>query len=187
MPDKQTKNKQDTFVESIRQAAPYIQAHRGSTFVLMFSGEALDERFEQLVQDIALLHTFGIRLVLVHGARPQIEQRLKLRKANMQYVNGLRVTDDEALACVKDAVGSLRVEIEAQLSMSLVNTPTAHAVWPVAILSLPGHWVYVMAWITAIPVKSGAWMPPAYTSSWKQVVSYCCHHWATHQPEKSST
>ncbi|HED52270.1 MAG TPA: amino-acid N-acetyltransferase [Gammaproteobacteria bacterium] len=127
MPDKQTKNKQDTFVESIRQAAPYIQAHRGSTFVLMFSGEALDERFEQLVHDIALLHTFGIRLVLVHGARPQIEQRLKLRKANMHYVNGLRVTDDEALACVKDAVGSLRVEIEAQLSMSLVNTPTAHA------------------------------------------------------------
>jgi amino-acid N-acetyltransferase len=127
MPDKPIKKKPDSFVESIRQAAPYIQAHRGSTFVLMFSGEAVDEQFEQLVHDIALLHIFGIRLVLVHGARPQIEQRLKLRKAGMQYVNGLRVTDDEALACVKDAVGSLRVEIEAKLSMSLVNTPTANA------------------------------------------------------------
>ncbi len=127
MPDKQTRNKQDTFVESIRLAAPYITAHRGSTFVLMFGGEAVDEQFERLVHDIALLHTFGIRLVLVHGARPQIEQRLKLRKAEIRYVNGLRVTDDEALTSVKDAVGSLRVEIEAQLSMSLVNTPTANA------------------------------------------------------------
>ena len=127
MPDKQTKKKQDTFVENIRQAAPYIQAHRGSTFVLMFGGEAVDEQFERLVHDIALLHTFGIRLVLVHGARPQIEQRLKLRDAEIRYVNGLRVTDDEALACVKDAAGSLRVEIEAQLSMSLFNTPTANA------------------------------------------------------------
>lgn len=127
MPEKSTKKNADTFVESIRQAAPYIQAHRGSTFVLMFSGEAVDEHFEQLVHDIALLHTFDIRLVLVHGARPQIEQRLKLRKARLHYVNGLRVTDDEALACVKDAVGSLRVEIEAQLSMSLINTPTANA------------------------------------------------------------
>jgi len=127
MPDKQTRKKQDNFVESIRQAAPYIQAHRGSTFVLMFSGEAVGEQFERLVHDISLLHTFGIQLVLVHGARPQIEQRLKLRKAKMHYVNGLRVTDDEALACVKDAVGSLRVEIEALLSMSLVNTPTANA------------------------------------------------------------
>jgi len=127
MPDKKTRKKQDTFVESIRQAAPYIQAHRGSTCVLMFGGEAVDDRFEELVHDIALLHTFGIRLVLVHGARPQIEQRLKLRKAEIRYVNGLRVTDDEALTCVKDAVGSLRVEIEARLSMSLVNTPTANA------------------------------------------------------------
>ncbi len=127
MPDKQHKKKQDSFVESIRQAAPYIQAHRGSTFVLMFGGEAVDEHFERLVHDIALLHTFGIRLVLVHGARPQIEQRLKLRKAEIRYINGLRITDDEALCSVKDAVGSLRVEIEAQLSMSLVNTPTANA------------------------------------------------------------
>ena len=127
MPDKQNKKTQEKFVENIRQAAPYIQAHRGATFVLMFGGEAVDEQFERLVHDIALLHTFGIRLVLVHGARPQIEQRLKLRKAEIRYVNGLRVTDDDALTSVKDAVGSLRVEIEAQLSMSLVNTPTANA------------------------------------------------------------
>ncbi len=121
------KQQQDSFVTSIRQAAPYIQAHRGATFVISFGGESVDAQFDQLVHDIALINTLGIRLVLVHGARPQIEQRLKQRQAEIQYVNGLRVTDDAALAAVKDAVGSLRVEIEAKLSMSLVNTPTAGA------------------------------------------------------------
>jgi len=123
----QQKQQKNAFVTSIRQAAPYIQAHRGATFVISFGGESVDDHFDQLVHDIALIHTLGIRLVLVHGARPQIEHRLKQRQAEIQYVNGLRVTDDEALAAVKDAVGSLRVEIEAKLSMSLVNTPTAGA------------------------------------------------------------
>jgi amino-acid N-acetyltransferase len=127
MQTKQNKQLQNAFVSSIRQAAPYLEAHRGKTVVITFGGEAVDEQFDRLVHDIALLHTLGIRLVLVHGARPQIEQRLKQWKAEIRYVNGLRVTDDTALAAVKDAVGSLRVEIEAKLSMSLVNTPTAGA------------------------------------------------------------
>jgi amino-acid N-acetyltransferase len=76
-----------------------------------------------LIQDIALLNSLGVRLVLVHGARPQIEQRLKEANTELQYVNGLRVTDDTALACVKEAVGTVRVEIEAMLSMGLASTP----------------------------------------------------------------
>ena len=122
------KNQQyQEFIDSIRQAAPYIQAHRGATFVVMFGGEAVDAQFEQLVNDIALIHTLGVRLVLVHGARPQIEQRLKLSRAKIRYVNGLRLTDDAALTAVKDAVGSLRLDIEAGLSMGLVNSPLAGA------------------------------------------------------------
>ncbi len=115
------------FVAGFRQAAPYIQAHHGSTFVITFGGEAVDTGFERLVNDVALINTLGVRLVLVHGARPQIEQRLKHERAEIHYVNGLRVTDDAALIAVKDAVGSLRVEIEARLSMGLVNSPLAGA------------------------------------------------------------
>ena len=126
MANKQNKQHQ-AFIASIRQAAPYIQAHRGATFVIMFGGEAVDAQFEQLVNDIALVHTLGVRLVLVHGARPQIEQRLKQNHAELRYVNGLRVTNDAALTAVKDAVGSLRVDIEAGLSMGLVNSPLAGA------------------------------------------------------------
>ncbi len=118
---------EQSLVENIRQAAPYVHSHRGATFVILFGGEAIDDRFAGLIHDIALLNSLGIRIVLVHGARPQIEQRLKKAKAEIRYVNGLRLTDDAALACVKDAAGSLRVEIEARLSMGLVNTPMAGA------------------------------------------------------------
>jgi amino-acid N-acetyltransferase len=114
------------FVDWFRRSSPYIHAHRGKVFVLSFGGEALsDAGFADLVHDIALLNGLGIRLVLVPGARPQIEQQLAERGAAMQVVNGLRVTDDAALACVKQANGVVRVEIEALLSMGLANSPMA--------------------------------------------------------------
>ncbi|WP_456447584.1 amino-acid N-acetyltransferase [Thiolapillus sp.] len=118
----------NNFVCWFRQASPYIHAHRGSTVVLAFGGEAVQEAdFDKLIHDIALLHSLGLRLVLVHGTRPQIEERLKLRKADMQVVNGMRVTDEHALLCVKEAAGTVRVEIEALLSTGLANSPMAGA------------------------------------------------------------
>jgi amino-acid N-acetyltransferase len=123
----------DAFVDWFRRCTPYVHAHRGKTFVIAFGGEALaDASLPELVHDIALLHGLGIRLVLVHGARPQIEQRLAERGAEMRYVNGLRVTDNAALGCVKEAAGSARVEIEALLSMGLANSPMAGVRIPVA-------------------------------------------------------
>ena len=118
------KPQNNPFVAWFRQASPYIHSHRGSTFVVTFGGRAVaDECFPHLIQDMALLHSLGIRLLLVHGTRPQIEERLQLRNADMQIVNGLRITDAPAMACVKDAVGAVRVEIEALLSMGLPNSP----------------------------------------------------------------
>ncbi|MCU7845619.1 MAG: amino-acid N-acetyltransferase [Candidatus Thiodiazotropha sp. (ex Monitilora ramsayi)] len=118
----------DSFVDWFRGSSPYIHAHRGRTFVIAFGGEAVaDDQFANLIHDIALLHGIGIRLVLVHGARPQVEERLKTRGVEMQYINGLRVTDDAALTCVKEAAGAVRVEIEALLSMGLANSPMAGA------------------------------------------------------------
>lgn len=120
--------KQDAFISWFRQASPYIHAHRGSTMVLAFGGEAVrDAAFASLIHDIALLHGLGIRLVLVHGSRPQIEERLKQRGAQIQVIKDMRVTDDEALRCVMEAAGTVRVEIEARLSMGLANSPMAGA------------------------------------------------------------
>lgn len=117
-----------SFVRLFRDSAPYINAFRGRTFVVVFSGEAVqDALFAHLIHDFALLTSLGIRLLLVHGARPQIEARLKARGAGFAYHNGLRITDDTALACVKEAVGTTRVEIEALLSMGLTHSPMAGA------------------------------------------------------------
>ena len=118
----------DPCVNWFRATSPYNHAHRGKTFVVAFGGGAVAaDDFAHLIHDIALLHGLGVRLVLVHGARPQIEERLALRGAAIHYINGLRVTDDAALACVKDAAGAVRVEIEALLSMGLANSPMAGA------------------------------------------------------------
>ena len=116
------------FVQWFRNSAPYINAFRGKTFVISFDGDAVaDTHFPHLIHDIALLNSLGIRLVLVHGARPQIEQRLRERGAEWHYVNQLRVTNGVALTCVKEAVGSVKVEIEALMSMGLANSPMAGA------------------------------------------------------------
>ncbi|MES9950942.1 MAG: amino-acid N-acetyltransferase [Candidatus Thiodiazotropha sp.] len=123
---KPTNKVPDSFVDWFRGSSPYIHAHRGRTFIISFGGEAVvDAGFANLIHDIALLHGLGIRLVLVHGARPQIEERLKTRGVKTAYVEGLRVTDNAALTCVKEAAGSVRVEIEALLSMGLANSPMA--------------------------------------------------------------
>jgi amino-acid N-acetyltransferase len=116
------------FVQWFRSATPYIHAFGGRTFVIAFGGEVVDEKqFIALSHDLNLLASLEVRLVLVHGTRPQIEKRLRRDKINPQFINGLRVTDDAAMEAVKEANGAIRVEIEALLSMGLVNSPMAGA------------------------------------------------------------
>lgn len=116
------------FVDWFRAAAPYIHAFRGKTFVIAFGGDAMQRAdFVDLIHDVNLLHALGVSLVLVHGVRPQVEARLTARDLEIRYVRDLRVTDTEALECVKEAVGTARIEIETLLSLGLPNTPMAGA------------------------------------------------------------
>jgi len=119
----------ESFVRWFRQVAPYLHAFRGRTFVVSFGGEMFAERarFTSFVHDISVLAALGIRLVLVHGARPQIEAELKAKGLRSRYAQGLRITDERALQAVKEAAGVLRVEIEALLSQGLPNSPMAGA------------------------------------------------------------
>ncbi len=127
-----------SFVTWFRSVAPYFHAFRGRTFVVAFGGELVAEgRFVALAHDLSLLHSAGIRIVLVHGSRPQIEAELRARKARSRYHRGLRITDAVALQCVKAAVGWLRVEIDALLSLGLPNTPMAGA----AINTVSGNFI----------------------------------------------
>lgn len=116
------------FVAWFRSVAPYINAFRGKTFVIAFGGEVVaDGKFVELTHDFNLLAALGIRLVLVHGARPQIEEHLARNNLGDTYHHGIRLTDAETMRCVKEAVGRVRVEIEALLSVGLANSPMANA------------------------------------------------------------
>lgn len=118
----------EDFVAWFRASAPYIHAHRGRTFVLVFGGEMLEtKRLRVLAQDVALLHSLGIRLVLVAGARPQIEERMAKAGKKSVIVDDLRVTDEAAMRFVKEAAGQNRVEIESLLSMGMPNSPMSGA------------------------------------------------------------
>ncbi|WP_057830197.1 amino-acid N-acetyltransferase [Colwellia sp. TT2012] len=117
-------NSDQNYVKWFRNAAPYINAHRGKTVVLMFGGEAVTHaNFSNIIHDISLLRSLGVKLVVVHGARPQIEDRMKQRGLAGKVVNNIRVTDAQTLVAVKDATGSLRLHIEALLSTGIVNSP----------------------------------------------------------------
>ncbi len=110
-------------MRGFRGSAPYLHAHRGRVFVVQFDGDALLEpQFSALVHDMALLHGLGVKLVIVHGIRPQIEDRLALRGRETRYVGGIRVTDAATLVAVVEAAGAVRTEVEALLSMGLASS-----------------------------------------------------------------
>ena len=124
----QSTSRDDSLVAALRACAPYIHAHRGRTFVINLPGEAAaSARFADLIYDIALLHSLSVRVVIVFGARPQIDSALAAAGLRTRFVNDVRVTDAAAMAGVKQAVGSLQMELEALLSTSLASTPMAGA------------------------------------------------------------
>ncbi len=129
MPTNQVQNN-FPFVAWLRDVAPYIHSFRGKTFVIGFAGELVQKGgLEALIQDVAMLHAMGMRIVLVHGSRPQVQEQLDLRKVSSIYgtgaMSGYRITDPAALECAKEASGELRLDIEAAFSQGLPNTPMA--------------------------------------------------------------
>ena len=116
--------KSDTYVDFFRQTSPYIHKHRGKTFVIAVDGDTVAHaNFHRTIHDIALLQSLGIRIVLVHGGRPQIDQCIAQAGAQSQFHNQLRITDSNAMQSVKQALGSTRWKIEAELSTGLPNSP----------------------------------------------------------------
>ncbi|RTZ44430.1 amino-acid N-acetyltransferase [Candidimonas sp. SYP-B2681] len=116
------------FVRWFREVAPYVHDFRGKTFVIAFGGELVnDGALNTLIQDISLLSALGVKLVLVHGSRPQVNEQLKLKGFDTQFGRGTEPTSPEALECAKEAAGEIRLDIEASFSQGLPNTPMSHA------------------------------------------------------------
>jgi amino-acid N-acetyltransferase len=117
-----------TFVPWFRAVAPYIHAYRGKTFVVAMAGEMIAAgKLETFVQDLSILHAMGIKIVLVHGFRPQVTEQLAAKGHVSRYHRGIRITDPVALDAAQEAAGQLRFEIEAAFSQGLPNTPMANA------------------------------------------------------------
>ncbi len=115
-----------TFVPWFRSVAPYIHLHRGKTFVVGMAGEAIAAgKLQHIAQDLALIQSMGVKIVLVHGFRPQVNEQLAAKGHAAQYARGMRITDSVALDCAQEAAGQLRYEIEAAFSQGLPNTPMA--------------------------------------------------------------
>ncbi len=115
-----------TFVPWFRSVAPYIHMHRGKTFVVGIAGEAIAAgKLQHLAQDLALIQSMGVKIVLVHGFRPQVNEQLAAKGHTPKYAKGIRITDEIALDCAQEAAGQLRYEIEAAFSQGLPNTPMA--------------------------------------------------------------
>ena len=115
-----------TFVPWFRAVAPYIHMHRGKTFVVGVVGEAIAAgKLGNIATDLALIQSMGVKIVLVHGFRPQVNEQLKAKGHEPHYSHGLRITDEIALDCAQEAAGQLRYEIEAAFSQGLPNTPMA--------------------------------------------------------------
>ena len=117
-----------TFVPWFRSVAPYIHAYRGKTFVVAMAGELIAAgKLNSFVQDLAIMHAMGIKIVLVHGFRPQVSEQLRAKGHPERFSHGLRITDAPALDAAQEAAGQLRFEIEAAFSQGLPNTPMANA------------------------------------------------------------
>jgi amino-acid N-acetyltransferase len=112
------------YIEWFRHSSSYINMHRKKVFVVLLPGEALaDENFTNIVHDISLLHSLGVKLVLVHGARPQISETLVDADIALSYHKGLRITDPDSLQLIKKTVGALSIDLDARFSMGLANSP----------------------------------------------------------------
>lgn len=126
-------------IEWLRHTSPYINKHRGSTFVVWVSGTLISEdAFANLVHDLTLLCHLGVRLVLVHGMRPQIDAELLARGMQPRFgkppqTNSsaskyrVRITDSNAMPAVQSALASVRSNIESVFSTGLPNTPMSGA------------------------------------------------------------
>ncbi len=111
-------------IQWFRSAAPYINAFRKKTFVILLSGEQVkSDLFINLIHDIALCHHLGIKLVLIHGSRCQVEDQLKLHNITSRFHHNIRVSEADTMPLIIQAINQVRHTIDARLSMGLPNTP----------------------------------------------------------------
>ena len=102
--------------EVLTQALPYIKRYNGKTVVVKYGGNAMvnEHLKEQVMEDIVLLWLIGVKVVLVHGGGPEINDLMDKLGKKPQFVNGLRVTD-------KETVDIVQMVLAGKVNKSLVS------------------------------------------------------------------
>ena len=96
-------NKSIIKAEILSQALPYIQDYNNKILVIKYGGNAMinEELKMNVISDVVLLSTIGIKVILVHGGGPEISGTLKKIGKESKFINGLRYTDDETIDVVQ--------------------------------------------------------------------------------------
>ena len=102
--------------EVLVQALPYIQEYAGKTVVIKYGGNAMTNESlkQQVMEDIVLLRLVGVKVVLVHGGGPEINDLMQRLGKKPEFLNGLRVTDNETVEIVQ-------MVLAGKINKSLVN------------------------------------------------------------------
>ena len=102
--------------EVLIQALPYIKKYVGKIVVIKYGGNAMinDELKEQVMQDIVLLWLIGVKVVLVHGGGPEINEVMAKFGKEPKFIDGLRVTD-------KETVDIVQMVLSGKVNKTLVN------------------------------------------------------------------
>jgi acetylglutamate kinase len=110
-----------TRAEVLVEALPYIRRFRGQTVVVKFGGNAMTspELSKQFAEDVVLMHSVGIRIVVVHGGGPQIGELLGRLGITSEFRDGLRVTDAATLDVA-------RMVLEGKVNSELVSSINVH-------------------------------------------------------------
>ncbi len=119
--------------EILTQALPYIKQYAGKTVVIKYGGNAMinDELKAAVMEDMVLLHTVGIKLVLVHGGGPEINAMLDKTGKESKFVGGLRYTDEETMEIVK-------MVLAGKVNKALVQQITEHGGRAIGLCGLDG-------------------------------------------------
>ncbi len=114
----------DSLVEAFRHSAPYLKHHRGATTVVLLPGSVLaSSQIDNIISDLALIQSLGMKLVLVFGAKEQIDEELAREKIETRFHKRIRITDDKTFAVIKKVCGIMSIDLTTKLSMGLINTP----------------------------------------------------------------
>ncbi len=102
--------------EVLTQALPHIQKYNGQVVVVKYGGNAMinESLKQQVMEDIVLLHLVGVKVVLVHGGGPEINELMAKLGKKAEFVDGLRVTD-------KETVDIVQMVLAGKVNKSLVN------------------------------------------------------------------